>query len=468
MKKKLFTLLLVAIGLAACDWIPQPSIKLSVSKSVIYCQLPSDGSGSAIASATLRVTCSHPWTLNETEEVTASVYSGTGAVDVVISFDTENFGTPEYGAFIETLVFSSSQGDVCEVPLYYFHPLTKDDFNGPLFADFCFDNFDKDEDELLSLEEVMAVTTINVNNLGLTLMEGIGYFKNLNQLRCTHNGLEVLDLTGLINLLDLYCSNNYLTELDLTGLNSLKTVFCNNNNLRELVLTGLINLHTLNCYINNLEYLDLKGLNNLYQLECSRNGLTELNLTGLSKLTTLYCGENDLTNLNLTGLSNLQILSCFDNCLEELDLTGLNNLITLTCYENYLEELDLTGLSSLKTLNCKNNLLEELDLTWLGRLEGLSCHNNYLKKLDLTGLDRLTTVYCANNDLKELDVSATPNLTTLQCGNNNTALTVWVNSSTVLGEGSGQLAVWPYTSSTPITVKGEAGTIRYVTVENKI
>jgi len=299
MKKNLCTLLLLALGLTACDPMPQPEIKLSVSESVAYCQLSFDGSGSAIASTTLRVLCSRPWTLSKEDWMETSVYSSTGTQDITISIDTETFGTPEYGAFIGTLVLTS-EWNICEIPLYYFHPLTRDDFNGFLFTDFCFDNFDKDKDDCLSLEEVMAVTTINVNNLGLTLMEGIGYFKNLRELHCTHNGLEVLDLTGLINLQLLDCSNNDLTELDLIGLNSLKTVECNNNHLREL------------------------------------------------------------------------------------------------------------------------------------------------------------------------DVSATPNLAILQCGNNNTALTVWVNSSTVLGEGPGQLAVWPYTSSTPITIKGEVGTTKYVRVEDKV
>jgi len=446
MKKNLCTLLLVALGLAACNPMPQPEITLSVSESVAYCQLSFDGSGSAIASTTLRVTCSRPWTLSKEDWMEASVYSGTGTQDITISIDTEPLGTLEYGAFIGTLVLTS-EWNICEVPLYYFHPLTKDDFNGYLFTDFCFDNFDKDKDDCLSLEEVMAVFAINVNNQRLTLMEGIGYFKNLNQLHCTHNGLEVLDLTGLSNLRDLDCSNNDLTELDLTGLDSLRTVECSNNHLTELVLTGLSNLRILGCSINDLENLDLRGLNNLYQLLCTRNALTKLNLTGLDKL---------------------ELLTCFDNCLEKLDLTGLNSLITLNFYDNYLEELDLTGLNSLITLNCKNNLLKELDLTGLDKLDVLICFDNHLEELDLTGLNSLTVVYCNNNDLRELDVSATPNLALLQCGNNNTALTVWVNSSTVLGEGPGQLAVWPYTSSTPITIKGEVGTTKYVRVEDKV
>ncbi|MDL2304116.1 hypothetical protein LJC72_02095, partial [Bacteroides sp. OttesenSCG-928-D19] len=87
------------------------------------------------------------------------------------------------------------------------------------------------------------------------------------------------------------------------------------------------------------------------------------------------------------------------------------------------------------------NRLTELSLSGLPALMNLQCQGNQLTELSLSGLTKLSRLNCHNNPISQLDVSANAALTTLWCGNQGSALTVWVDPATILGQGGGKLWV---------------------------
>ena len=64
-----------------------------------------------------------------------------------------------------------------------------DDIN---FRNFCYENFDTDNDGKVSIAEADVVSQINVFALGIQSLTGIEYFTNLTALNCNFNMLSSL------------------------------------------------------------------------------------------------------------------------------------------------------------------------------------------------------------------------------------------------------------------------------------
>ena len=262
------------------------------------------------------------------------------------------------------------------------------------FREYISENFDLDDDNILSQEEIDEVSYIALYELGIKDVTGIKYFTELESF---------------------YCEKNPLKFLDLSGFKKLNNINCNSNRITKLKLNDLPNLFFIDCYSNQLTELDLSGLDKLVTLDCSDNEISELNLSGRSKLEFLDCSNNNLEKLNLNGNTNLKLLFCYYNQLSTLDLSGLTNLERAQCYSNQLKKLNLNGLANLKYLLCDNNQLEELNLNELTKLENLECSKNKIKNLNLSNLIFL---YCPDNQLENIDLGSLNNLKTINCDNN--------------------------------------------------
>ena len=141
----------------------------------------------------------------------------------------------------------------------------------------------------------LLVTTLDISNSNINLLNGIENLVNLTTLNCYSNQLTSLNrIENLVNLTSLYCYNNQLTSL---------------NGIENLI--------------------------NLTSLYCGSNQLTSLHgIENLVKLTSLNCGSNQLTSLNgIENLVNLKELYCYNNQL--VSLNGIENLVNLTQVEYY-------------------------------------------------------------------------------------------------------------------------------------
>ena len=267
--------------------------------------------------------------------------------------------------------------------------------NGAL-RDYVADHIDKNEDGLLSKEEIDAVTSIvfwwreDSNNGRL---DGIEMFTNLQTLECGGNGLTSLNVSMFKNLTYLNCSYNQLTSLDVTGLTKLRELRCNGNKLTKLDVSRNKELVELYCDNNQLKSLDLNNLKKLNTLRCAGNELTALNLSVPTALKTLECENNLLVNLDVSKNAELSYLYCDNNKLTALNVSNLTELEWLSCGGNRLTSIDVSKNKNLEMLSCWKNKLTSLKLAGASSLSYLCCYGNPLKHVNVYGVPRLVTTF---------------------------------------------------------------------------
>lgn len=282
-----------------------------------------------------------------------------------------------------------------------------------------------------------------------TVLDEIGYFKNLEYLECVNSGrnsltdLSYLDVSNNPKLTYLCCRQNNLTSLDISknlfltklvlGINKLTSLdvsklsaltylSCNSNQLTSLDVSNNLALTELMVVVNQLSYLDVSKNTELTYLNCGNNQLIALDVSNNTALKTLYCQNNQLTTLNVDNNKDLETLLCHDNNitkltidtgedglykLEKLDISNNTHLDELNCFPSdhatggngKLNTLNVSGCTKLSVLNCGWNLLTSLDLSTNTELYwGLTCHNNLLKTVNITKCTqlRLSSVFCGS------------------------------------------------------------------------
>ena len=150
--------------------------------------------------------------------------------------------------------------------------ISKKTFPDKVFRQFITEQFDTNQNQWLDEIEITDATELNVNNMGITTMEGVRYLSALEYLYCNGNQLETLDVSNCSNLVYLECSKNCLTELNLSGCLKLVNLSCHSNQLKTLDVSGCLRLSWLDCSYNQLTSLDLSKTNGAYMyLSAERN-----------------------------------------------------------------------------------------------------------------------------------------------------------------------------------------------------
>lgn len=271
----------------------------------------------------------------------------------------------------------------------------------PVFKQYLTTYYDLNGDKEIQESEALKVTSLSFPGKDISSIEGIRFFRNIQ---------------------NLYCVNNKITSLDLQGLSNLTTLDCSSNKLTFLKLTGLSSLTNLNCNYNNLTAIDFSGLNDLQFVECSQNQLTYINLRGFTKLLRVEIGANPLSFLDLQNCTSLGYIGLFDTGLKELDLSNLVNLQQVSISGNPLTLLNFQGCTKLQNIYLTGANLPSLNLQGLTNLVGFSGHNNHLESLNLLGCSSLLSVSCGNNQLTSLDLKDCINLQSLTCSDNNLSI----------------------------------------------
>ena len=217
-------------------------------------------------------------------------------------------------------------------------------------------NFDLDPDNVLSPDEIKAVTIMLLVNCDITSLKGIEYFTALTYLYCPYNVLTELDVSKNTALTELRCSYNALTELDVTKNTALTTLDCSDNNLTALNVSQNTALTNLDCSRNALTELDVSQNTKLTSLICQNTALTALNVSKNTALTNLDCSHNDLTALDVSQNTALTYLDCNNNALTALDLSQNTKLTYLNCSgqqaaeTRVLQQADGSGRADLSSL----------------------------------------------------------------------------------------------------------------------
>lgn len=213
-------------------------------------------------------------------------------------------------------------------------------FPDPVFRAYV-ETLDADGDGQLSLAEREAVTQIDLRNKGLTSLQGIGFFPNLEKLLCNSNSLTELDVSGNPKLTGLFCNENQISTLDLSANPALTTLHCFSNRIARLDLSANPALQELACGDDSLRVLDLRDNPQLRELSYLGGRLATLDTSGNPQLEYLWCAVTSLESLDLSANTALQTLGCDSNNLTVLDLSANTALQYVMLRNNRLVSVEL-------------------------------------------------------------------------------------------------------------------------------
>ena len=253
-------------------------------------------------------------------------------------------------------------------------------------------------------EKILQVTKIDVTGKSdPTVCDEIGFFRNLEELSCSDNGITYLDVSNNSKLTDLKCGWNRLTSLDVSNNPALKYLNCGSNQLTSLNVSNSPVLSTLYCDANQLISLDMTNNPALEYLYCFNNQLASLDVSNNTALTDLDCRRNQLAALDVANNKNLERIYCDYNPLTAFTVnTGAEGL-------NKLRELSFDGCSNLESLYCGNRdnkgNLKSLSLLNCTKLSEMNCVGNLLIDLGVAQCTNLTSLYCSSNMISGLNIT---------------------------------------------------------------
>lgn len=200
------------------------------------------------------------------------------------------FCTPQREGELRTLTIQMGQtihGITDTRNSAFIHPATKiievfrikDD----VFERYCRKYLDSNGDGLFTTDEAEAIKGLFIDDMGISSINEISYFTNL----------EILSANG--NLLN--------GQLDLSSNDKLTTLLVNGNQVSSIILSPKAELERLDiggCPIRTYEIAStLREQTGLRTLDCSRCGLEALDLSSLHGLTSLDCSGNKLSVIDL-------------------------------------------------------------------------------------------------------------------------------------------------------------------------
>lgn len=347
------------------------------------------------------------------------------------------------------------------------------EINATNFPDDNFRKFllskDYGADGVLTEMEISNLKTIVCISEGVKSFKGIEYFTSLEELYCTWNTVNSLDLSKNTKLRILECVHCGLTTLDLSQNKALKFIDCSLNSIKGAGMDNLINC--LPKTENGIIYVT-RGSDNIctktqvaaakakgwtpYYYDGNQNGkeiwleyagveqsimidatnfpddnfrkyLLEQDYGKDGAITEeelLYAWRIDVHNKSITNLKGIELLSelyyldCGNNQLKSIDLSKNTKLETLYAGINQLSTLDISNNVLLRKLHCHENLLVNLDVSKNPALTDLTCGYNQLTSLNVSKNINLKDLSCYGNKLSSLDVSKNTELERISCSDN--------------------------------------------------
>ena len=157
------------------------------------------------------------------------------------------------------------------------------------------------EDDVITADEIAAVTQIHVLNKSISDLKGIEYFTNITYLNCCNNNLTLLDVSQNTKIVSLYCDSNQLKSLDVSKNTEIETLCCQQNQLTSLDVSTNTRLENFYCYENQLTSLDVSKNTKLSFLYCNSNNITSLNLTNNPQISNISIEYNPILSIDCGG-----------------------------------------------------------------------------------------------------------------------------------------------------------------------
>ena len=295
--------------------------------------------------------------------------------------------------------------------------------NATTFPDLNFRNWVLSQsygaDGELTPTEINNVTTIEIQNLGITDITGIEYFTALTTLRLGNenpntNSIPNVDLSALNNLQKFYGRKSGITHLTLpTNKTALIEVYLQDNpNLTgTLDFTGFTGLQKFSSENSNIERLIFDGCTSMNFDSSSFNvNLKYIDISNCST-TSFYKGSIKLETFIAKNCTSLKNLTLNMSTVKYIDISGCTAFTSFSyqganAKDNYnpLETFIARDCTNIKTLNIHNNSLTSVDVTGCTQLQNLNYPGNLLTYVDLSTNTELLKVEASNNLFLDLGV----------------------------------------------------------------
>lgn len=268
-------------------------------------------------------------------------------------------------------------------------------------------------DGKLTSAEAAQVKAMNLTDCGVTSLEDLQYFPNLEVLLISGNDLQKgLDIFKKLPALTILKGEKIYTPegslIDLTGCPELATVSFHESYVYNVDLSNNPKLNDVDLFYTFIDKLDLSASTLLTRLDATlAENLTSLDVshcTALQILSVATCP--DLTDLKLPKNSRLTNLDVYNTAISELDATQHPLLTRLSCGTcPNLTKLDVSKCTKLVQLACSYSPVGKLDLSNCPEMDLLRCYCCRLTELNLKNCSKLFEVYCHHNNLTELDAT---------------------------------------------------------------
>ncbi len=239
--------------------------------------------------------------------------SAGGAIERVV-YDT--FPTEAERTFTNsdgtTYVYALTEADKADDGKYYvWKPINLgvaiNDTNFPdtVFRNYISTNFDSDTDGMLSVEEIAAVTEINVGGTSVYSLKGVEYFIELIKLNCSSTSVTSLNVSSNLILKELMCSNVGISVLDISNNTALTKLNCSWTGITSLDVSNNTALTYLVCSQTRITSLDVSKNLLLEELQCSCNEISSLDVSNNTTLSTLWCNDSKLSFVDISNNPNI-------------------------------------------------------------------------------------------------------------------------------------------------------------------
>uniref|UniRef100_UPI002729940A leucine-rich repeat domain-containing protein n=1 Tax=uncultured Clostridium sp. TaxID=59620 RepID=UPI002729940A len=274
-------------------------------------------------------------------------------------------------------------------------------FPDAVFKKYVSDNFDNNNDGVLSEDEINEATEINVyREKNILNLKGIEHFKNLRYLDCDSTGITSLDISKNTALEYLDCRNTKITSLDLSQNTSLIELYCISTGITSLDVSNNTALTDLYCSGTGITSLDVSNNTTLKYLLCYDTGITSLDVSNNTALEYLDCSDTEITSLDVSQNVALRYLSCSNNeNLTSLDVSNNTSLIELECSRTGITSLDLSKNIALEYLVCVETPLIGLDI---GKNDNLMMFDNDYNPINNLSTTTNLTVTSESFNINEL------------------------------------------------------------------
>ena len=159
--------------------------------------------------------------------------------------------------------------------------INEENFPNTAFRGYVLSQVDIDRNEILTEDEINAVTWIDIESrwIDYDRIIGLDYFSALEKLTGVNVNLSVLDVTKNIRLKHLSCPGNQLQSLDVRNNTALEYLDCHANSIQKLLIGNNNALKTLECHYNSIQMLDISNCPDLNNLTCQNNSIKTLDIS---------------------------------------------------------------------------------------------------------------------------------------------------------------------------------------------